>query len=177
MPFQLSPGVNVTEIDLTTVIPAVATTDAAIGGVFQWGPVETTSLITSEEDLGKKFGRPNSDNYETWMTAASFLAYGNRLHVSRAHHSFGTDLLVSVYAQAGQDYFVIDDSTTSGVETGLVVAASSNVDEAEVTVDTSDVTVTGFDFNAVNTSDYVSEHRKSCPGYRSCCGRFFRRGS
>jgi len=40
MPFQLSPGVNVTEIDLTTVIPAVATTDAAIGGVFKWGPVD-----------------------------------------------------------------------------------------------------------------------------------------
>ncbi len=30
MPFQVSPGVNVSEIDLTTVVPAVSTTDGAI---------------------------------------------------------------------------------------------------------------------------------------------------
>jgi len=58
MPFQLSPGVNVTEIDLTTVIPAVATTDAAIGGVFQWGPVDKPSLVVSEDELAQVYGKP-----------------------------------------------------------------------------------------------------------------------
>ena len=29
MAFQLSPGINVSEIDLTTVVPAVATTEGA----------------------------------------------------------------------------------------------------------------------------------------------------
>ena len=84
MSFQLSPGVNVREIDLTTVIPAVATTDAGIGGVFRWGPVEKTLLVSNEDELVARFGRPTNLNAETFFSAASFLAYGNRLHVSRA---------------------------------------------------------------------------------------------
>jgi len=90
MPFQLSPGVNVTEVDLTTVIPAVATTDAAIGGVFRWGPVEKSLLISSEDALVSRYGKPSNLNAETFFTASSFLAYGNKLNVSRASHSTGT---------------------------------------------------------------------------------------
>lgn len=85
MSFQLSPGVNVSEIDLTTVIPAVATTDAAIGGVFRWGPVEQATLVTNEDELVARYGRPTSDNAETFFTAASFLAYSDSLFVSRAY--------------------------------------------------------------------------------------------
>ena len=44
MAFQVSPGVNVSEVDLSTVVPAVSTTEGAIAGVFKWGPVEL-SLI------------------------------------------------------------------------------------------------------------------------------------
>ena len=36
MPFQVSPGVNVSEIDLTTVVPAVSTTEGGFAGQFQW---------------------------------------------------------------------------------------------------------------------------------------------
>ena len=35
----VSPGVLVKEIDLTTIVPSVSTTEGAIGGVFRWGPV------------------------------------------------------------------------------------------------------------------------------------------
>lgn len=84
MTFQVSPGVSVTEIDLTTVIPAVSTTEGAIGGVFAWGPVEQRELITSEDELVLNYGEPTSSNFETWMVASSFLAYGNKLYVSRA---------------------------------------------------------------------------------------------
>jgi len=77
MPFQLSPGVNVTEVDLTTVVPAVATTDGAIAGIFHWGPVGERVLIDSEVNLSLRFGRPTSFNAETWFTAANFLAYSN----------------------------------------------------------------------------------------------------
>ena len=83
MPFQLSPGVNVTEIDLTGIVPAVATSDGAIAGIFQWGPVGTRRLISSEADLVSTFGKPNSNNAETWFTAANFLSYANRLWVVR----------------------------------------------------------------------------------------------
>ena len=39
MSFLVSPGVNVREIDLTNVVPAVATSIGAIAGAFQKGPV------------------------------------------------------------------------------------------------------------------------------------------
>jgi len=84
MGFQVSPGVQIQEIDLTTIIPAVSTTEGAIGGVFAWGPVEDRELVSNEEELVLRFGRPTSSNFETWMAAASFLAYGNKLYVSRA---------------------------------------------------------------------------------------------
>ena len=82
--FQLSPGVNVSEIDLTTVIPAVDTTSAAIAGVFRWGPANERVLITSENDLVAKFGKPTNLNPETFFTAANFLSYSSALFVVRA---------------------------------------------------------------------------------------------
>jgi hypothetical protein len=83
MPFQLSPGVNVTEIDLTGIVPAVASNDGAIAGVFNWGPVGTRQLIDTETKLVNIFGKPNSNNFETFFTASNFLSYSNRLYVTR----------------------------------------------------------------------------------------------
>lgn len=86
MAFQLSPGINVTEIDLTTVVPAVSTTTGAFAGVFAWGPVNEPILVSSEVDLVKRFGKPVTGfNVETFFTAADFLAYGNSLYVARAN--------------------------------------------------------------------------------------------
>lgn len=84
MPFQVSPGVNVSEIDLTTVVPAVSSTEGAIAGVFRWGPIDKLVLISSEDNLVRRFGKPTNLNPETFFTAASFLSYGNKLYVSRA---------------------------------------------------------------------------------------------
>lgn len=84
MTFQVSPGVNVSEIDLTTVVPAVSTTEGAVAGVFRWGPVEQAVLVSSENELVKRYGKPTNDNFETFFTAAAFLSYGNKLYVSRA---------------------------------------------------------------------------------------------
>jgi len=83
MPFQVSPGVNISEIDLSTVVPAVSTTEGAIVGVFNRGPVNERILITNESNLVARFGKPTADNYETWFSAANFLAYGNKLYVTR----------------------------------------------------------------------------------------------
>jgi phage tail sheath protein FI len=84
MAFQVSPGINISEIDLTTTIPALATTVGAIGGVFRWGPVGKFILVDSENTLATRYGMPTNNNYETFYTAANFLAYGNALYVSRA---------------------------------------------------------------------------------------------
>ena len=82
--FQLSPGVNISEVDLTTVTPAVDTTVGAFAGVFRWGPVNERTLVTSENDLVAKFGKPTNINPETFFTAANFLSYSNSLQLVRA---------------------------------------------------------------------------------------------
>ena len=84
MAFQLSPGVNVSEIDLTTVIPSGATSIGAFAGPFAWGPVGEIITISNETKLTNTFGKPNSNNYEHWFSAANFLAYSNNLKVVRA---------------------------------------------------------------------------------------------
>ena len=84
MAFQVSPGINVREIDLTTVVPAVSASVGAFAGVFGWGPAEERVLVSSENSLVKIFGKPTADNFETFYTAANFLAYGNALYVVRA---------------------------------------------------------------------------------------------
>ena len=84
MAFQLSPGVNVSEIDLTTVVPSVSTTAGAFAGNFTWGPAQKIILIPDEVTLVQNFGVPNSTSATSFFTAASFLAYGNNLSVVRA---------------------------------------------------------------------------------------------
>ncbi len=83
MPFQISPGVNVSEIDLTTVVPAVQTTAGAIAGHFVWGPVGQRVLVTDETSLVSNFQKPNSNTADDFFTAANFLAYSNALNVVR----------------------------------------------------------------------------------------------
>lgn len=84
MAFQLSPGVNVSEIDLSTVVPAVATSIGGFAGPFTWGPAEEVVTVSSENVLRDRFGLPNDDNFEYWFSAANFLAYSNNLKVVRA---------------------------------------------------------------------------------------------
>jgi len=84
MAYQISPGVNVTEVDLTTVVPGVATSTGAVAGIFRWGPVGERFLVTDENVLVNTFGKPTSNNYETFFTAANFLGYGSSLYVVRA---------------------------------------------------------------------------------------------
>jgi len=84
MAFLVSPGVQVNEIDLTNVVPAVATSIGAIAGPFEKGPVSSVTTISSEEELVKLFGKPNANNFETFFTAANFLGYANALKVVRA---------------------------------------------------------------------------------------------
>jgi hypothetical protein len=84
MAFQVSPGVLVKEVDLTNVVPAVATSIGAIAGAFEKGPINQIVPIGSEQELVQIFGKPNSSNFETWFTAANFLQYTNGLRVVRA---------------------------------------------------------------------------------------------
>ena len=56
MAFLVSPGVQVKEIDLTNVIPAVSSSIGGIAGAFNWGPVDEIRTIGSEKELAAVFG-------------------------------------------------------------------------------------------------------------------------
>ena len=83
MGFQVSPGVEVKEVDLTNIVPAVSTTIGAVCGPFEKGPVSEITSISSEKQLVEVFGKPNADNFEYFFTAANFLQYSNSLRVVR----------------------------------------------------------------------------------------------
>jgi len=83
MTFQVSPGVNVREIDLTTIVPASSTTAAGFAGAFKWGALNEVTLVSSELELIEKFGKPDTDTAPSWFSAANFLSYGNRLRLVR----------------------------------------------------------------------------------------------
>jgi phage tail sheath protein FI len=119
MAFQLSPGINVSEIDLTTVVPAVSSTTGAVAGVFAWGPVNEPILVSSEVDLVKRFGKPiTGHNTETFFTAADFLAYGNSLYVVRAD--------TGVVANTGT--MLQSANASLGISAGLTTSGLSKIE-------------------------------------------------
>ena len=93
MAFLVSPGVQVREIDVTNVVPALSSSIGGFAGEFSWGPVDEVRTITSEKDLVSVFGEPKeADTYSTvtgfkehFYSAANFLKYGNNLKVVRAN--------------------------------------------------------------------------------------------
>ncbi len=88
MAFRVSPGVSIKEIDLTTIVPAVATTPGGYAGYFHWGPVDEIVTVTQETELANIFGKPQNNNYIDFYTVANFLGYGNNMQVVRV---VGTD--------------------------------------------------------------------------------------
>ena len=175
MAFQTSPGVNISEIDLTNVVPAVATTEGAIAGVFRWGPEDQRILVTSEQDLANRFGKPASyytdaglttlwNNYETWFSAANFLAYSDALYVTRvtdatAAAATGTNFNAKYKGKLGNsiqvshcvganmgvtarsDTLTIEPYATTGIISGLV----ANTDPTYLSVGDRIVLSTGIE--------------------------------
>jgi hypothetical protein len=84
MAFMLSPGVNVSEIDLTTIVPAVGTTEGAFAGAFNWGPMGSVVTISDEVELVNTFGKPDANTFKSFFTSANFLSYARNLKVVRA---------------------------------------------------------------------------------------------
>lgn len=86
----LSAGVNSSEVDLTTIIPAVSTTIGAFAGVFNWGPVGVATQISDEPTLVATFGKPSNRNAESWFTVKGGIDYGATIQVVRAANTTST---------------------------------------------------------------------------------------
>ena len=149
MSFLVSPGVRVREIDLTNVVPAVSTSIGAIAGAFKKGPVGEIVTVTSEQDLVAIFGEPQADSnqFETFFTAANFLQYADQLKVIRAETGIlnagesGTGVLVrdtdhylaSFYSETGDGQSTTNDwiareAGTDGNSLGVSVCANNIAD-------------------------------------------------
>ena len=116
MGFLVSPGVQVNEVDLTNVVPAVATSIGAIAGAFEKGPVSSIVNISSEEELVQIFGKPTTtgNQFETFFSATNFLRYTNSLKVIRAESA-----IVNAGANSGilirdDDHYLASFSTGQG---------------------------------------------------------------
>ena len=129
MPLNLaSPGIVVKEIDLTSgrVQPG-ATQMGAIVAPFAKGPVDSPTLIESENDLLNNFGQPYATDrhYESWMVASSYLSYGGSLQVIRADDTdlknafVGTASSVKIKSLDNYEELGYDENTI----TNVVVAA------------------------------------------------------
>ncbi len=136
MTFAVSPSVTIREIDLTTIVPAVSSTEGALAGVFHWGPIEKRILVDSENLLAERFGKPSNLNPETWFTAANFLAYGNRLYISRAADTTGNNFIKSyvgnttnLVGESGNSSVRLANSTvgnTTGITVGMKILYSNS---------------------------------------------------
>jgi len=84
MALYLSPLVDVKEIDLSTTIPAVATSIgvAVLRDTYK-GPELKTQLISTVDELIEIFGKPETRSYKDILSATGFLKYGNKLYCTR----------------------------------------------------------------------------------------------
>lgn len=169
MAFQLSPGVNVSEIDQTTVVPSVSTTAGAFAGTFNWGPANEVTLIDSEISLAKVFGKPGantlSNSATSFLSAANFLAYGNNLSVVRANatqskNSVGAGTAINVPNRATfeNSYLNQNNSNTYGAFIGRYPGALGNSLEIQVCDNSTDFDTWDYKnyfLSAPGTSDYA----------------------
>ena len=104
MAFQVSPGVQVQEIDATNVIPAVSSSSAAYCGHFRWGPAEEVHTVSSGKGLVDLFGEPDNTDIaaEHFYPAAMYLDYGIDLKVVRV----ATTNMVNATTTSGQSLLI-----------------------------------------------------------------------
>lgn len=88
--FGRAPGVYDSEYDLTITTSSVSTTEAAIVGLFHWGPVDQRVLVNNESVYSSVFGPPSNFNAETWFSGSNFLDYSDALYVARAANTNGS---------------------------------------------------------------------------------------
>ena len=123
MAFLLSPGVQVNEKDLTNVVPAVATSIGATAGAFKWGPADTSITVANEGALLTSFGKPDASFAVSFLTAASFLNYGNTLKVARSVGATTYNAYSTYPATTTSTTFTASSTVASG---GTIVTASAS---------------------------------------------------
>ena len=139
---QLSPGVVVKELDLTTIVPTVASSIGGFVGNFQWGPVLEVNTIGSEDELVANYGKPTDATATAFFTAANFLSYGDNLKLVRVVGSAAKNATANANAAGllvkNRDHYVANYSTGATTGYGEFVAKYPGVRGNSVKVSMAD---------------------------------------
>lgn len=199
MAFQVSPGINVSELDLTAGAQQVSVSDAAFAGPFQWGPALVSTNIGSEDELVQTFGKPDDTIAPNWFAAQSFLAYSNLLHVVRAVAAGALNATVAAKPIAGTVQGTKDTMVFTGTDAGfntgfgttpLIVAgqkilvgstpytvnvvtnSSSFTVTTNVVANTTTNTVSTYGALIKNSTDYETNFSGGATGYGAWAARY-----
>lgn len=162
MSFQLSPGVNVSEIDLTTIVPAVGTTEGAYVGRFQWGPINEITTIGNEIELVSTFGKPDANTYLDFFTAANFLSYARNLKLVRVANtsiannatSGSRNIIIRNNDEYVTEYSDLSANTLSGMFAARFVGELGNSLKVSIYANTINTQVTSWN---ASTWTYAAE--------------------
>lgn len=127
MAFRVSPGVSIKEIDLTTIVPAVATTPGAYAGYYYWGPAKEIVTVSSEKELVQIFGKPDSNNYVDFFTPANFLQYGNRMQIVRVDGSSASNSTTTIAGVCGANLDINNETEFNAPSAAVTTAAAASV--------------------------------------------------
>ena len=164
MGFLVSPGVDVNEIDMTNVIPAISTSIGGYAGPFRWGPVDQIVTVSSEKDLVSVYGKPDAIFAQSFFTAASFLKYGNSLKVSRAFTLTGSLITVGTPSVSTVTVSATANAVIAAANTALNTAGNTTRAVSSVMTATS-ITIT--DSITVGTVKTIRELTRTYTGVSS----------
>ena len=161
MAFQISPGINITEIDRTGVVnQVISNTSAAYAGNFKWGPVLQIQTISSENEFAAKYGTPDDTNYKDFFSVANFIGYGARLQVIRTADSASkaaTRQAAGLVASTFWNSDLADKYTNYGTSagagaTGVAIARYPGVLGNSLKISYSDNVARGVTFTAITAA-------------------------
>jgi len=139
VPTQLSPGVNITEIDLSGIVRETANNITGFVGQFRWGPVSESLLIDSERRLTDIFLNPTNNLPEKmqddFFNAANFFRYSDKLKIVRVVHEDARNARASQQSGAqpeqilihnDEEFFAKADPTGIGAKNYSAVLPNAN---------------------------------------------------
>lgn len=150
MALYLSPLIDTNEIDLTTTIPAVATSIAVAVIRDPWkGPELKKQLVTTIDELIETVGEPTSGSYEDILSSTGYLKYGNKLYMTAVfaadarfagtHGTLASAGDMESYTTGSSGSFRLDDLASEdpddfGDEDSLVFASSRESSGSNISV-------------------------------------------
>ena len=169
---QVSPGFQINEIEVNSVVPGVSTSTGAFVGQFAWGPCDVPIKLADEGDLVRTFGTPSANVAESFIgtsffSAANFLSYSSGLYNVRTANaasalnatSNAAALLIKNEASFANTYINNNNNNTYGSFVAKYPGKIGNSLTVSVCSDTtsfSNWSYSKYFTSAPNTSSYIT---------------------